>query len=214
MCEGLNANVHISQTSQVLFSPSIPLSYPFKHESICLLTYPPHTSHCSPAECLLKTSLSTLLFLHSLLLPSLYILYVLLSLSCCHITIWLPSSGQWSVLMAVSLSDSCWHTRGLLRYHLEAVGVALLRGHTRPTSEMDVLSGVPNHVWLHTHLHIWTDYFQSGRNPLSVPEGVAVTAWPDGPPERAHYLTVPWPPLTDVSFALITDFGKHAHPHK
>lgn len=167
------------------------------------------TSHCSPAECLLRTSLSTLCAqLH-------YIFYI----SCLCLSLLLSYYHLTSIQWTVECINGSELARQLLTHSRSAEvssrssRVALLRGHTRPTSEMDVLSGVHNHVWLHTHLHIWTDYFQSGRTPPSVPEGVAVTAWPDGPPERAHCLTVLWRLLTDVSFALITDFGKNIHIH-
>ncbi len=102
------------------------LSYPFKHEPMCLLNHPPHT------VLQLNVVLAKNVLVHSLLSPSLYIfcshplviplsLSLSLSLSCCHITIWLPSGAEWSVFMAECLQTVADTLAAPLRNHREAV---------------------------------------------------------------------------------------------
>ena len=167
MCKGLNANVHVSQTGL----PPLPLSlsYPFKHESICLLNYHLTLFSSWMWTSLQRTSLSSLLSVRSLLSPRLHCTLFVpipsispslspslsLSLSYYYLT-----SIQWRVECIYGgsvLADSCWHTQGPLRNHPEAVRRSL--GSQQPhihKSEMDVLSGytIMSDCPMHTHLHI------------------------------------------------------------
>lgn len=119
-----------SQTG--LFSPPS-LSYPFKHECVCLLNCSHHVVPrlnvvCQRpwARCCL--GLQLVVSPHCMLFYSLPLRLALSWLSHCYL------HSHWveiGVYLWAVLADSCWHTPGLLRNHL-AGRSAQLRGHLRP----------------------------------------------------------------------------------
>lgn len=195
MCEGLNANVHASQTG--LFSPSL-LSYPFKHEAVYWTTHLP-TAVCGFERPWALCCFCTTCFRLVLLCPSLFLSYV-------HLT-----STRWRAewIYGGVLADNCWHTCGPLRNHWQWKQQSLCSEATHGQYQrwMSCL-GTQSCLTMRTYTqgHILADYFHSGRNPPPVPEGT-VAARPDGPAERE--LTV-WlcPDLLSH-----THFREHPHPH-
>ena len=141
------------------------LSYPFKHESICLLNYHLTLFSSWMWTSLQRTSLSSLLSVRSLLSPRLHCTLFVpvpsvspsLSLSRCHITIWLPSSGEWSVFMAVvclpTVADTLRARWGIVQK--QSAGRWALSSHTYTNQRWMSCLDTPSCLTAPcTHLHI------------------------------------------------------------